>query len=274
MNEPTYVSGSNREASVVTPEHVMLRFQTAGLGSRATAMLIDFAILLLVNLTVFILFGIVLFGNEEGFFQDPGNYALAIVLLIIFVVNFGYFWLLEAFWGGQTVGKRLVGIRVIRDNGQPATFVSSTIRNLFRIIDAMPSGYFLGALVCFFHPRDKRIGDLVAGTIVVVESGQRSTLFQKKKDNQLNGFDLNHALLVLDERQKQAITREDWQLLSSFVSRLASLSQAKKYELGNQIASIMRKKLELFDEQTNKEDPILFLQRLYNQLQNEFQLRK
>ncbi len=274
MNEPTYVSGSNREASVVTPEHVMLRFQTAGLGSRATAMLIDTGILLLVNLTVFILFGIVLFGNEDDFFLDSDNYALAIVLLVIFVVNFGYYWLLEAFWGGQTVGKRLVGIRVIRDNGQPATFVSSTIRNLFRIIDAMPTGYFLGALVCFFHPRDKRIGDMVAGTIVVVESGQRSTLFLKKKDKQPNGFDLNHALLVLDERQKQAITREDWQLLSSFISRLSSLSQAKKYELGNQIASIMRKKLELVEEQTNKEDPILFLQRLHNQLQNEFQLRK
>ncbi|TQK74845.1 putative RDD family membrane protein YckC [Brevibacillus sp. AG162] len=274
MNEPTYVSGSNREASVVTPEHVMLRFQTAGLGSRATAMLIDTGILLLVNLTVFIMFGIVLFGNEDDFFLDSDNYVLAIVLLVIFVVNFGYYWLLEAFWGGQTVGKRLVGIRVIRDNGQPATFVSSTIRNLFRIVDAMPSGYFLGALVCFFHPRDKRIGDMVAGTIVVVESGQRSTLFQKKKDRQSNGFDLNHALLVLDERQKQAITREDWQLLSSFISRLSSLTQAKKYELGNQIASIMRKKLDLFDEQTTKEDPILFLQRLYNQLQNEFQLRK
>jgi uncharacterized RDD family membrane protein YckC len=274
MNEPTYVSGSNREASVVTPEHVMLRFQTAGLGSRATAMLIDTGILLLVNLTVFILFGIVLFGNEDDFFLDSGNYALAIVLLVIFVVNFGYYWLQEAFWGGQTVGKRLVGIRVIRDNGQPATFVSSTIRNLFRIIDAMPTGYFLGALVCFFHPRDKRIGDMVAGTIVVVESGQRSTLFQKRKDKQPNGFDLNHALLVLDERQKQAITREDWQLLSSFISRSSSLSQAKKYELGNQIASVMRKKLELVDEQTNKEDPILFLQRLHNQLQSEFQLRK
>lgn len=274
MNEPTYVSGANREASVVTPEHVMLRFQTAGLGSRATAMLIDTGILLLVNLTVFILFGIVLFGNEDDFFLDSGNYALAIVLLVIFVVNFGYYWLQEAFWGGQTVGKRLVGIRVIRDNGQPATFVSSTIRNLFRIIDAMPTGYFLGALVCFFHPRDKRIGDMVAGTIVVVESGQRSALFQKKRDKQPNGFDLNHALLVLDERQKQAITREDWQLLSSFISRLTSLSHAKKYELGNQIASIMRKKLELVDEQNTKEDPILFLQRLHNQLQHEFQLRK
>ncbi|WP_429844252.1 hypothetical protein [Brevibacillus sp. FIR094] len=85
---------------------------------------------------------------------------------------------------------------------------------------------------------------------------------------------MNHALLVLEERQKQAITREDWQLLSSFISRSSSLSQAKKYELGNQIASIMRKKLELVEEQTNKEDPILFLQRLHNQLQSEFQLRK
>ncbi|MFS0552940.1 RDD family protein [Brevibacillus sp. 179-C9.3 HS] len=274
MNEPTYGSDSNREASVVTPEHVMLRFQTAGLGSRAAAMLIDFVILLLVNLTVFIMFGIVLFGNEDDFFLDSGSYAMAVVILLIFLINFGYFLFLEALWSGQTVGKRLLGIRVIRDNGQPATFISSTIRNLFRIVDGMPSGYFLGALVCFFHPRDKRIGDMVAGTIVVVETGQRSTLFQGKKDKAKNSFELNQAPLVLDERQKQAITREDWQLLSSFISRLPSLSQEKKYELGSQISSIMRKKLELHDEQINREDPILFLHRLHNQLQNEFHIRK
>lgn len=274
MNEPTYVSGATREASVVTPEHVMLRFQTAGLGSRAAAMLIDTVILLLVNLTVFILFGIVLFGKEEEFFLDSGNYAIATVILLIFVVNFGYFLFLEAFWGGQTIGKRLLGIRVIRDNGQPATFISSTIRNLFRIVDSLPSGYFLGALVCFFHSRDKRIGDLVAGTIVVVETGQRSTLFQRKKDKSKNGFEQISEPLDLEERQKQAITREDWQLLSSYISRLPSLTYEKKRELGSQIASIMRKKLDYTEEQIQKEDPILFLQRLHNQLQKEFHLRK
>jgi uncharacterized RDD family membrane protein YckC len=99
MNESTRMNQQNREASIVTPEHVLLRFQTAGLGSRAAAKLIDTLILLLVNLTVFVVFSIVVFGRDEDFFLETENYAIAIVILFLFVFNFGYFLLLEAFWG-------------------------------------------------------------------------------------------------------------------------------------------------------------------------------
>ncbi|MGZ0049850.1 RDD family protein [Brevibacillus gelatini] len=272
MNENPSVNQAGREASVVTPEHVMLRFQTAGLGSRAAAQLIDSVILLLVNLTVFIAIGIVLFGKEESFFLDTDNYAVAIVILLFFVLNFGYFLFLEAFWSGQTVGKKWMGIRVIRDNGQPITFLSSTIRNLFRIVDNLPSGYFLGALVSFFHPRDKRIGDLVAGTIVVVESGGRTSLFQKRKAQKQGA--VSAEPLVLTEQQKQALTREDWQLLSAFITRQSSLAEAKKLELAENIARLLQKKLEYSEEQARQEAPIVFLQRLYRTLQSEWSLGK
>ncbi|WP_312115087.1 RDD family protein [Brevibacillus reuszeri] len=273
MNDWTQMNQATREASVVTPEHVMLRFQTAGVGSRATAQLIDMVLLFLVNITVFILFSIAFFGNNNLFFLETENYALAIALLFIFVLNFGYYLFLEAFWGGQTVGKRLLGIRVIRDNGQPITFLSSTIRNLFRIIDMLPTGYFLGAMVSLFHPRDKRIGDLVAGTIVVMESGQTPSFFQKKRIKKLQE-QAGLESFSLSEAQKQAITREDWQLLSTFISRLSSLTKEKKQELGQQIAATLSKKLDMEDVPMVKENPLLFLQGLYNQLQNEWKLGK
>lgn len=272
MNENPSVNQAGREASVVTPEHVMLRFQTAGLGSRAAAQLIDSVILLLVNLTVFIVIGIVLFGKEDIFFLDSDGYAIAVVILLLFVLNFGYFLLLEALWSGRTVGKKWMGIRVIRDNGQPATFLSSTIRNLFRIVDTLPSGYFLGALVSFFHPRDKRIGDLVAGTIVVVEGGGRTALFQNRKAKK-QGAALAEPL-ALSEQQKQAFTREDWQLLSTFIARQSSLAEAKKLELAGEIARLLQKKLEYSEEQARQEEPILFLQRLHRTLQSEWSLGK
>lgn len=272
MNEWTEMNQANREASIVTPEHVLLRFQTAGVGSRAAAQLIDMVILLLVNLTVFTLFSIVVFGENRLFFLETEDYAIAVAILFIFVLNFGYFLVLEAFWAGQTVGKRLLGIRVIRDNGQPATFLSSAIRNLFRVIDVLPTGYFLGAMVSVFHPRDKRIGDLVAGTIVVMESGQKSALFQKRKASQQQKERANWTPLVLSETQKQAITREDWQLLSTFVSRFASLSREKQRELGQQIASNLSKKLECSELPLVIEEPILFLQQLHSQLQDEWRL--
>ncbi|MGG1661515.1 RDD family protein [Brevibacillus sp. NRS-1366] len=275
MNEWTQTNQPpDREASIVTPEHVLLRFQTAGVGSRAAAQLVDTVILLLVNLTVFTLFSIVVFGENRLFFLETENYAIAIVILFVFVLNFGYFLVLEAFWAGQTVGKKLLGIRVIRDNGQPATFLSSAIRNLFRVVDVLPTGYFLGAMVSIFHPRDKRIGDLVAGTIVVMEGGQKSALFQKRKTRQQQKERADWTPLVLSEVQKQAITREDWQLLATFVSRLSSLSQEKKRELGQQIASNLSKKLEYSELPLVKEDPVLFLQRLHSQLRDEWRLGK
>ncbi|MFP3392818.1 RDD family protein [Brevibacillus sp. SIMBA_040] len=273
MNDWTPMNQSTREASVVTPEHVMLRFQTAGVGSRAVALLIDTVLLLLVNLTVFILFSIVFFGKNDLFFLETENYAIAIAIIFVFVLNFGYYLFLEAFWGGQTVGKRWLGIRVIRDNGQPITFLSSAIRNLFRIVDMLPTGYFLGAIVSLFHPRDKRIGDLVAGTIVVMESGQTPSFFQKRTMKKLQE-QVSMEPLSLSEVQKQAITREDWQLLSTFISRLSSLSKNKKQELGLQIAATLSKKLGMEEMAMVRENPLLFLQGLYNQLRDEWKLGK
>lgn len=272
MNESTRMNQQNREASIITPEHVLLRFQTAGLGSRAAAQLIDTLILLLVNLTVFVVFSIVVFGRDEDFFLETENYAISIVILFLFVFNFGYFLLLEAFWGGQTLGKRWMGLRVIRDNGQPVTFLSAAIRNLFRIIDGLPMGYFLGAVVSFFHGQDKRIGDLVAGTIVVAESGQPSRNTRKRVAKQQSLAQSEWLSLPLEERQKQAISREDWQLLSAFVARIPSLSEDKKRELGQQIADRLCKKLEWNDEELVKRDPIGFLERLHGQLQNDWQI--
>ncbi|MED4581954.1 RDD family protein [Brevibacillus choshinensis] len=271
MIEPTQ-QHHERETSIVTPEHVLLRFQTAGMGSRAAAMMIDFAILFLVNLTVFIVFGLVIFGKDSEFFLETENMALAIVILVVFVLNFGYFLLQEAFWSGQTIGKRLMGLRVMRDNGQPITFLGATIRNVFRIVDGLPMGYFLGALISFFHPQDKRLGDLVAGTIVVVESGRTARPSRKKATQPpLQKHDYPQVL-ELDEHQKQLITREDWQLLSSFIERMSSLSPDKRKELGTQVASLLAKKLGVQDEPLVMNDPIVFLQFLHRILQKEWKL--
>ncbi|MGN7470324.1 RDD family protein [Brevibacillus sp. SAFN-007a] len=272
MKENPSVKQTGREASVVTPEHVMLRFQTAGLGSRAAAQLIDSIILFLVNLTVFVAISIVILGRNDYFFLEKDNYAIALAVLLIFLLHFGYFLLFEAFWSGQTIGKRWMGIRVIRDNGQPATFLSSTIRNLFRIVDLLPSGYFLGALVSFFHPRDKRIGDLVAGTIVVVEGGERTGRFRKRKRRKQVGMAALAEPLVLREQQKQALTREDWLLLATFIARQDSLAEERKQELAKDIARLLQKKLAYAEEESPQEEPMLFLERLYRTLQSEWSL--
>lgn len=266
-------SRAGREVAIVTPEHVQLRFQTAGLGSRAAAQLIDTGLLLLVNLTVFILFGIVVFGNDSLFLDEVESYSIAIMMILLFLLNFGYFFFWEYFRAGQTPGKRWMKIRVIQENGQSLTFLAAVIRNLFRIIDSLPSGYLLGSLVCFFHPRDKRIGDLVAGTIVVVEhaSSARSRA-RGKWARQMEKWQEGVPELILDERQKQAITREDWNLLSTFVQRLPSLSEAKRIELALQIVRRFRTRLQWVLPEAAEARPIGFLLKLHQQLSEEWKI--
>jgi hypothetical protein len=96
--------------------------------------------------------------------------AYLIAILGSFVVIFGYFWSCEAFWSGQTVGKKIFRLRAVGDRGEPMTFMQAGIRNIVRIVDFIPYAYGVGLVVLFINGRGKRLGDLAAGTIVVKDS--------------------------------------------------------------------------------------------------------
>jgi uncharacterized RDD family membrane protein YckC len=98
-----------------------------------------------------------------------------LLLLIAFVLQWGYFALFEAFAGGQTPGKRLLGLRVLEAGGEPITFVDAVLRNLLRAADLLPFGYAAGLASMLIDARFRRLGDLVAGTIVIVEDRARVT---------------------------------------------------------------------------------------------------
>lgn len=262
----------DRLASVVTPEHVRLQFQTAGIGSRAAAYLIDMAILFLVNLTLFITASIVENQSAEQLFNELSGYALAILLLGIFLLNSGYFILMEFFNGGQTLGKRLLGLRVIRESGQSVTFWAALIRNLFRIVDQLPFGYVLGGLVSFFHPLDKRIGDLVAGTIVVAQGTRKVRAGSRKIAREWRRWNHQPVTVTLDAEARARLLHKDWQLLSTYLERLPLLSEQKKGELGLQIALHLYEK-GIGDNRTVVETrPIAFLLAVYEQVKDDWQV--
>jgi hypothetical protein len=100
--------------------------------------------------------------------SDVVAYLIAIVGT--FVVIFGYFWTCEAFWSGQTVGKKVFRLRAVGDRGEPMTFFQAGIRNVVRLIDFLPYAYGIGIVVLFVNGKGKRLGDLAAGTIVVKDS--------------------------------------------------------------------------------------------------------
>jgi uncharacterized RDD family membrane protein YckC len=149
---------------VATPERVSFDYQVAGLGTRAIAQLLDLLI-------VFgILVAVALAAGGAATFTNNAIVADLILIIGGFITIFGYFWVSEAIWSGQTLGKKAFRLRAVGDRGEPLTFLQAGIRNVVRIVDFLPYGYGVGAIVLFVNGKGKRLGDLAAGTIVVKDS--------------------------------------------------------------------------------------------------------
>ena len=160
-----------------TPERIDLEYDLAGLGSRFLAALIDTPIVMVIA-TLVLGLGTWSLGSalevmlnliDLDLDWEPGLVAFAAALLLTFAVIWGYFVFFEVVWQGQSPGKRLVGLRVIKEGGYPLGFVDSVIRNVVRLVDFLPSYYMVGIIVMLLDPRSRRLGDLAAGTVVVKE---------------------------------------------------------------------------------------------------------
>lgn len=144
---------------VETPEHVVLDYEIAGVGSRALAAIVDTLLLVAWSLLLAFAFSLLSFGL--------GDWTLSLLGVGWFASLWGYFTFFEGFRNGQTPGKRRLGIRVVSDSGHAITFGAAAARNLLRVADFLPPPYLIGAIAVAVHPRGKRLGDLVAGTVVV-----------------------------------------------------------------------------------------------------------
>jgi uncharacterized membrane protein SpoIIM required for sporulation/uncharacterized RDD family membrane protein YckC len=175
LNTPASVEAlADRQVRIETPEHVAVGYRLADLGSRFTALVLD-GLLLLVLLLAFWLGIPFLVGQVGPLPAMVAGWGMGALVLIGFVLTWGYFVFFEAFRGGQTPGKRAIGIRVVHDGGYPLTLRGAAIRNLLRVVDSQPAfSWLIGGGVMLLHPSTKRLGDLAAGTIVVRE---RSILY-------------------------------------------------------------------------------------------------
>lgn len=168
----------NESVAISTPDHVSLEFELAGPGSRFSAYAIDFLLNMLLIVVVGLLFFLIgglgalraLLGAVDGHGPWGTSWLVALLVLAVFLINWGYYVFFEALGQGSTPGKRLVGIRVIRQDGLPVGWREAALRNLVRAADMLPPPcYLLGGLVMHFDPYGRRLGDMVAGTYVVVE---------------------------------------------------------------------------------------------------------
>jgi uncharacterized RDD family membrane protein YckC len=156
------------ELVIETPERVELHYVLANIGNRFLAAAIDHLIQIGLMLVVFAFAGAF---TDWKLFSSMNAWAAALTVLAVFAIYWGYFVAFETIWSGQTPGKRMMRLRVVREDGRPVRFFEVFVRNLLRLaLDFQPiPSYAIGVISIIFSARSKRVGDFVAGTVVVKE---------------------------------------------------------------------------------------------------------
>jgi len=225
----------DRTLEVRTPESIAFSYELAGLGSRFLALAVDQAIQ--IALLVAIFGGLVLaavrvtaarHGAPPVADKLAQSVAIALLVLVVFAIFFGYFIVFEALWNGQTPGKRLLGIRVVRDGGYPMDFGASLIRNLIRVGEQLVGYYLIAAVSALISPENKRLGDLAAGTIVVRDA-------RLARPAELRGLE-NEPVLA----STAYLDGDERALVKRFLERRYDLTEQRRAELAWQLASRVR----------------------------------
>jgi uncharacterized RDD family membrane protein YckC len=226
---------------IQTPEHVGFQYVLAGLGTRSTAFLVDTVVRGLFILFIFL--AVVLFARWLPQFDPTGIFAaipktwfFALGVLAYGLVDLGYFLLFEALWSGQTPGKRMQKLRVIKVNGQPVGWLESSIRNILRAVDMLLGFYPLGLFVMFLSSRSQRIGDYAAGTVVIVER-RRNVPMNKTRlrpTSKLNLPELELHISTLEPKQ--------YQVIRSFLQRREAMDATHRRELARLLTRRLMKR--------------------------------
>ncbi|HYN26593.1 MAG TPA: RDD family protein [Pyrinomonadaceae bacterium] len=164
---------------IETPERVPLHFALASIGNRFLACAIDHALQALTMILMGIsFFTLANYSSLSDQLTSAPKWVYAVLILVLFLIITGYFAFFEWLWSGQTPGKRWLKLRVIREDGRPVTFWEASVRNLLRTFDMMPAPFYsIGLISVFSTSRDQRVGDLVAGTVVVREREAEAPAF-------------------------------------------------------------------------------------------------
>lgn len=225
------------EYRVLTPESVEFAFELAGLASRMLAVLVDSLIIV-----ALVVAGLVV-AQLSQLLPLIGATGLSglIAPVLVFASVFGYFSVLEWRWNGQTVGKRLLSLRVIDERGFSIDLFQSVLRNLLRIVDLMPFFYGVGGLTALLNPRQKRLGDFAAGTLVVrVRQRVRPTAVLAPSD-QYNTLQEDAALRM---RIRARLSLEERDLLLQLCLRRNELELEPRKRLFEEAAGFLERRLE------------------------------
>jgi uncharacterized RDD family membrane protein YckC len=246
-----YDPAAGEKLIIETPEQTSIEFPLAGIGSRFLAVLID----TLIQIAVLIVLGLIFVGlgfsfSATGFGQSStaAVWVSAILIFVYFLLMYGYFMLFESIWNGQTPGKRLTHLRVIKDSGQPITAIDAVGRNLLRLVDQLPIAYGIGVLCAWISPQSKRLGDYVAGTVVVHEKPFETVAPQ---------WDAPAQSSATHQYGANRLTPEEFALVETFLSRRSALDAGVRYDTAASIVRRIESKLTLPPEGKPSAEKIL-----------------
>jgi uncharacterized RDD family membrane protein YckC len=213
---------ANEETLIIeTPERVPLHFALASIGNRFLACAFDHA---LQSVSIILLYFILtLIGNmfNIGGMAGASKWALALLIIFGFIIWSSYFIIFEWLWNGQTPGKRWLKLRVIREDGRPITFWEAAVRNLLRIFDIMPFPFYsIGLISVFISTRDQRVGDLVAGSVVVRERETEAPTFSQVFNSSVSDSALRRSFKPAQfTADVGSITEREIEVVETFLRR-------------------------------------------------------
>lgn len=242
---------SLEKLTIETPEQIALEYPLAGIGSRFMAFFYDSLLQVIFG---FVILLIMMFVQPDlgRYWPNAWNWVAAVYVFLAFCVYWGYFAAFEALWNGQTPGKRKAGIRVIKDSGRPITGFEAISRNFLRVIDSMPGMYGVAVISIFVDKRSRRLGDMVAGTVVVHDKREESTQpFLNVTSAEVTATPMASASIA------SKLTLQELDVIETFLNRRLDLPPAVRDQSAKKIADAIAAKLEVPAQERTQDEKFL-----------------
>jgi len=219
----------------------------AGVGSRCYALCIDTLLQVLAALVVFLIVSLTARDLARSW-VPARNWEIAIAVFLLFCLYWGYFAIFEIFWNGQTPGKRQAKIRVISASGRPLTVFEGIARNFMRAIDSL-GFYVVGAVTCAIDKQNRRLGDMVAGTVVVHEVEEQGVFYWFGQEKSASTPSVAGEVATL--------TEQEFQLVETFLTRRLDIPNLQRLSSAQAIADRMGERLHIPKEQRPSDEAFL-----------------
>jgi uncharacterized RDD family membrane protein YckC len=233
------------ELVIETPERVELHYVLANVGNRFLAAAIDHVIQAAAIVAIVLIAGLI---TDWRLFADIGTWTAALTVLVVFAIYWGYFVVFETLWNGQTPGKRIMRLRVVREDGRPVRFFEVFVRNLLRLaLDFQPFGsYAIGVVSIIFSARSKRVGDFVAGTVVVKERATEApSLAEIISISNIEQQRLQRAIAPPFFADTRLLGESEIRVIEAFLKRRFELTELNRTAIALRIAQAISAKLSI-----------------------------